>query len=392
MRSFYTLLNGGAFIIIVGLALSCNSPKENTAYRNFSITIRDSINIDHLDPLHLKGYDPESDNYLLSNAGIGIRQILRVNGNGAVIANFTIPEEGPNALLNPGSTGFLKDAIVIYDMEKGFVQLNPDHSIIPKAQVPYPHNYLFFPPHLPLIKQNGEEIYYLKPLVDEDFIDGMGEQFYRNYYNKPLLEKHNTNTNETRQFLEIPTQSIFKDGMNHGIYVPVIKNKGNDWLVSTWFDPYVFLFKENDEGITFEKTIDLQISGMINFQSVAMKNSEQFFNINEGKRAGNINVILFMDDYTLIVYRKGLTEEEQKEVKTNFPNQAEIEMEKRDAYYAVLLDKDYNVLDSNVKFPLGVHFPNVVNKDNKVVALKNPNLFDVEGNHVTLYKMELGFE
>ncbi|MDO6438716.1 hypothetical protein Q4534_14935 [Cyclobacterium sp. 1_MG-2023] len=71
---------------------------------------------------------------------------------------------------------------------------------------------------------------------------------------------------------------------------------------------------------------------------------------------------------------------------------AEIEMEKRDTYYAVLLDKDYNVLDSNVKFPLGVHYPNVVNRDNKVVALKNPDLFDVEENHVTLYKMELGFE
>jgi len=68
------------------------------------------------------------------------------------------------------------------------------------------------------------------------------------------------------------------------------------------------------------------------------------------------------------------------------------EMEKKDAFYAVILDKDYNVLESNVKFPNGVYYPNVVNKNNEVVALKNPDLFDVEENYVTLYRMELRFE
>ena len=99
-----------------------------------------------------------------------------------------------------------------------------------------------------------------------------------------------------------------------------------------------------------------------------------------------------MDDYTVIVYRKGLTEEEQKYIKTNFPNQNKIEMERKDAFYAVILDKDYNVLDSNVKFPMGVHYPNVVNKKNEIIALKNPDLFDVEENYVTLYRMELHIE
>ena len=392
MKSLYTILNSGIFFIALGLGLSCNSPKENTAQRKFSITVRDSINIENLEPLHLKGYDPLSDHYLLSNAGIGIRQIFQVNGKGAITSHFTIPEEGPNALSNPGSVGLLNGAIIIYDMEKGFVKLNPDSSIIPEAKIPYPHNYLFFPPHLPLIKQSGEEMYYIKPLIDEDFIDGMGEQFYKNYYSKSLLEKHNSKTGETKPYLEIPEQSIFKDGMNHGIYVPVIKNKGNDWLVSTWFDPFVYLYKENENGITFEKAIDLQITGMNNYQSVEMKNSDQFFDINAGKRPGNINDILFMDDYTVIVYRKGLTDQEQKDIKANFPNQTKMEMEKIDTFYAVILDKDYNVLESKVNFPNGVYYPNTVNKSNEIIALKNPDLFDVEENYVTLYRMELGFE
>ena len=392
MRSFYTFLNSAVFFIILGLVLSCNAPKENTAQRKFSITVKDSINIDNLDPLHLKGYDSESDHYLLSNAGIGIRQIFLINEKGAIVSRLTIPEEGPNALSNPGSTGFLKSGIIIYDMEKGFVKLNPDGSISPEAKIPYPHSYLFFPPHLPLVKQSGEAFYYLQPLVDEDFVDGMGEQFYKNYYNKSLLEKHNANTGETNQYLEIPEQSIFKDGKNHGIYVPVIKNKGSDWLVSTWFDPFVFLYKENEEGIIFEKAIDLQISGMNNYQPVDMKNSEQFFDANADARPGNINDILFLDNHTVIVYRKGLTEEEQKDIKANFPNQTKMELEKKDAFYAVILDKDYKVLDSNVKFPNGVYYPNVVNKNNEIIVLKNPDLFDVEENYVTLYRMELGFE
>ncbi|EPR69144.1 hypothetical protein [Cyclobacterium qasimii] len=392
MRSIYAFLNSAVFFIILGLVLSCNGPKENTAQRKFSITVRDSINIDNLDPLQLKGYDPQSDNYLLSNAGIGVRQVFRVNEKGAIVSSYTIPEEGPNGLSNPGSVGFLDGAIVIYDMEKGFVKLNPDSSISPEAKISYPHSYLFFPPHLPLVKQSEEAFYYIKPLVDEDFVDGMGEQFYKNYYSKSLLEMHNAKTGETKQYLEIPAQSIFKDGMNHGIYVPVIKNKGNDWLVSTWFDPSVFLYKENAEGILFEKAIDLQIPGMNNYQGVEMKNSEQFFEINEGKRPGNINDILFMDDYTVVVYKKGLSEEEQKDIKANFPNQAKMEMEKKDAFYAVILDKDFNVLDSNVKFPKGVYYPNVASKNNEIIALKNPDLFDVEEYFVTLYKMELTFE
>tara|TARA_R110001592_G_scaffold238127_1_gene497498 strand:- start:60625 stop:61815 length:1191 start_codon:yes stop_codon:yes gene_type:complete len=392
MRSFYNFLNRRAFLIILGLCLGCTAPRKDTAQRKFSFIVRDSINIENLDPLHLKGYDPESDQYLLSNAGIGIRQIFRVNDNGAIVSNFTIPEEGPNALSNPGSVGLLNGAIIIYDMEKGFVQLNSNSSISPEAKIPYSHSYLFFPPHLPLVKQSGGAFYYLQPLVDEDFIDGMGEQFYKNYYNKSLLEKHNANTGETNQYLEIPERSIFKDGKNHGIYIPVIKNKGSDWLVSTWFDPFVFLYKESAEGIIFEKAIDLQISGMNNYQPVEMNNSEQFFDINEGKRPGNINDILFMDDYTVIVYRKGLTEAEQADIKGQFPSETKIEMERKDAFYAVILNKDYKVLDSNVKFPEGVYYPNVVSNKNEIIALKNPDLFDIEENYVTLYRMELLFE
>jgi|GEM_PF-2255463 len=82
----------------------------------------------------------------------------------------------------------------------------------------------------------------------------------------------------------------------------------------------------------------------------------------------------------------------QGEFSITVTNSINIEMEKKDAFYAVILDKDYNVLDSNVKFPNGVYYPNVVNKNNEVVALKNPDLFDVEENYVTLYKMKLGFE
>lgn len=49
-----------------------------------------------------------------------------------------------------------------------------------------------------------------------------------------------------------------------------------------------------------------------------MKNSDEFYEHNDKIRAGNINDILLLDEYTVIVYRKGLSREEQIEIEDSF--------------------------------------------------------------------------
>lgn len=375
--------------LMFAISFGCNTGTSNSD-SGYSIKIVDSINVDYFGNLKLKDYDPNSDRYLLSNEGM--IPILEVNSAGDIIGNFEVSHEGPDAVPNPGSVGYLNGELLIYDMDKGFVIFNEDKSISNEIRIPYQHSYLVFPPHLPLMERKDEDVFYLKPLIDEDFIDGMGEKFYKNYYNKPLLEKLNLRTGDITTHLEIPDQSIFKDGMNHGIYIPIIKNRDKKWLVSTWFDPVIYLFEQNGEGFSFVREIDLQIEGLVKYESVSMKNSNQFFDINENTRAGNINDILLLDEYTLVVYRKGLTADEQAEIKAKFAEQDYIEIEKKDPFYAVVLDVNYNVVANEVPFPLGVYYPNVINKDNEIVALKNADLFSVEEDFLTLYKMKLNVE
>jgi len=377
-------------LFIVNLAvlffISCKSNEEKS-FPKISITVSDSIKIDYLGNLKLEGYDPQSDQYLLSNEGM--MPILEVDSEGKITRNHQISHEGPDAIPQPGGLGYLNGDLLIYDIQAGYHKLNRDNSVTQEIQVPYPHSYLVFPPHLPLIKRTEDEVIYLKPLTDSDFVDGMGEAFFRNYYGKSLLEKLNLKTGNTTSHMEIPSESIYKDGMNHGIYIPIIKNKGNYWLLSTWFDPYIYVYEEHNGEFHLIKTVDLQLDDLVAYEAVSMKNSDSFYDKNADIRPGNINDILWLDDSIVVVYRKGLNKNSVNEIKRNYPAEANVEIEKQDPFYAAVLDKAFNLIDKDVEFPYGIHYPNVVNTTNDIVSLKHPALFDVEENYITLYKMKL---
>lgn len=387
-NSFLRSFKVGTLILLLWVgSVACKSDRNNMEREDFQIVLADSINIDFLGNLKLKDYDPNLDKYLLSNEGMD--PLLEVDYNGNIIYVYSISSEGPNAIPNPGTAGYVDGNLFIYDMEKGLFKSNYDDTFSNEFKIPYQHTYLIFPPHLPLIKKTSEDLYYFKPLTDKDFTDGMGEKFYANLYEKPLMERLNIRTGELKSYLPIPDNSLFKDGENHGIYIPIIKNKGHEWLVSTWFDPSIYLYEEIGDSISFVKAVDLKIQGMVNYTSIPMSNSEKFYDINSNIKAGNINDILFLNDYTIVIYRKGLTESDQQKIKSNYPENSNVELERKDPFYAVILDKNYNVLQSDVMFPSGVYYPNIINKNNEIVALKNADLFDVEGSVITLYKLEL---
>lgn len=80
----------------IGAALfSCESNVSNSAKTNVSLSVVDSINVKFLGNLKLEGYDPFSDQYLLSNDGM--TPILEINPNGDILRDFKISQEGPDA-------------------------------------------------------------------------------------------------------------------------------------------------------------------------------------------------------------------------------------------------------------------------------------------------------
>lgn len=375
---------------LVGFFFVCCKSDEEKSVPKISIEVTDSINVDYLGILQLEGYDPGSDKYLLSNDGL--MPILEVSSKGEILRNHNISHEGPNAIPNPGALGYLHGDLLIYDMQAGYFKLNDDNSVSNELKIPYEHSYLVFPPHLPLIMRTEDEAVYLKPLTNTDFVDGMGEKFFKNYYSKNLLEKLNLKTGTLTSHIKIPDQSVFKDGRNHGLYIPIIKKKGNEWLVSTWFDPAIYIYEERGDEFILKKSVDLQINDLVKYETVDMEKSDMFFEINSGTRPGHINDILLLDGYTVIVYRKGLDKQAQNEIHNNYRENPNLEIEKKDPFFAVVLDKEYNIVSKDVALPFGVYYPNVVNNNNEIVSLKNPNLFDVEENYITLYKMKLNVE
>lgn len=58
----------------------------------------------------------------------------------------------------------------------------------------------------------------------------------------------------------------------------------------------------------------------------------------------------------------------------------------------MVLDKNYDVISSDVLIPYGVYYPNMVNNSNEIVALKNPEMFGVEEEFLTLYQIVLKFD
>ena len=147
---------------------------------------------------------------------MGMTPRLEVDAEGKITRNHPISQDGPDAIPQPGSVGYVNGDLMVYDMQAGYYTLNTDNRLNKELVLPYPHSYLVFPPHLPLIEWSEESATYVKPLEDSDFIDGMGEKFFRNYYSKALIERLDLRSGTVSSHMEIPSGSMFRDGQNHG--------------------------------------------------------------------------------------------------------------------------------------------------------------------------------
>src|SRR5690554_366674 len=119
----------GRFLVLVttiAFLSSCSSETDTTS-KNISIVITDSINVDYLGDLNLKGYNPHSDQYLLTN--MGMTPILEVDAEGRITRKHTISQDGPDAIPQPGSLGYVNGDLTIYDMQAGYFTLNTDNRL-----------------------------------------------------------------------------------------------------------------------------------------------------------------------------------------------------------------------------------------------------------------------
>ena len=81
-----------SFLIIGPTLFSCDTNVSDSAEKNVSLSVVDSINVEFLGNLKLEAYNPVSDQYLLSNDGMS--PILEVNSNGGIVRDFKISQDG----------------------------------------------------------------------------------------------------------------------------------------------------------------------------------------------------------------------------------------------------------------------------------------------------------
>lgn len=377
MNKFLTIL------LLVFTFCHCSSPDIQNKTNSYHFEISDSIKIDHLTPLKLRDYSPKTEAYLLSTEWNG--EVVELKSNGKVNTTFKIVEDGPNSISSPTGIGYLNDEITLYSMEKGFVQLNRKGEITNEYKIPYPHSYLFFLPYLQIFpSDNGYT--YLKPLQNTDFKDGMGEKFYRKYYKMPLLEHLDTTSQQTVSQMKFPATSNYSDGNNHGLYIPIIRKDKSNWFVSLWLENQIYVYKNINQSLQLDTTLVVPIEGMAKYKSIPLSKSEDFFEINEGTRAGHISDILFTDDFLLVIYRKGLTALQTQNIDDK---QKDLEIEKRDPFFAAIYDKKMNLLAPEVPFPPGIDYPSVANKNGEIVVMKKPELLEIEDDQLTLYLLKI---
>jgi len=375
-------------IILIGLTFfGCSSSGEKgISSKEYHFITSDSIKVDFLTPMKLRDYSPANETYLLSTEWNG--EIIEINKKGEVSSHFELSEDGPNAISNQTGIGYLKDEITLYAMERGFVQFDRKGQIIQEFSIPYSHSYLFFLPYLHIFpSENG--FTYLKPLQSADFKDGMGEKFYQHYYDMPLLERLDTLADQTEPAMKFPKTSSYSDGENHGIYIPIIRKKGPSWYVSLWLENQFYVYKEENNDLVLDTTVTVPIKDLIQYKSVAMSESEHFFDINKGIQPGHISDILLTENKIVVIYRKGLSAFQTQSVTSDGK---EITLEKMDPFYAAIYDSELNLLDPEVPFPAGIEYPSVVNDRGEIAVMKKPSHFETEEDQLTIYQLKLASE
>ncbi len=373
------------FLVSAFILSSCN--KESDKPLSFQIEKVDSVNIDFIGKMVFHDYDAKKKKYLLNSESPSVA-LIEVDENGQITYQFDLEDNGRNPIPGIASAGYVDDALYLDSYMFTFYKQKNSAEFVLDKLIPYEHTTLYMPVKLPVVKKTNEAVFYIKPLK-ESFREDQ-TTFYDRLYDQPLLEKHDLSTGKTHSYLKLPEESVFKSGLNHGIYVPTIKNVGNDWLLATWIDDKLFLYKEDGDSITFAKSIDLQIDGFVSFEGAALENGRQFYESNRDIVHGNVNGIFDLSDYIVVTYQKGMRSEDVLNYRAQYPGEvSDFEIQKQNRHYAAILDKSYNVLASNVQLPYGISFPIAVNEKDEILVKKNEEHFDQEEDVVTIYKLKI---
>lgn len=364
---------------------SCNSEKPETEKPiELALVVSDSIQIDFLGEMRLLDYDSVGDQYLLVSDQS--QKYLEVDAQGKIIHEVELSPDGLDAVSTALGYSYMDGKVVVLSAEKGYMKFESGKKT-DEVEIPYPFSAFMFYPKLDFFEMENKVMYpYLWP--DSKVIDFESGDFYQSMYREPIMQVLDVTTKDTLGTMYLPESSPLRDGKVHGFPIPVVSKKGDNWLLGMWLEPRFYVYGQDGDQFTYQKTVELEVPDWVGYKPVESAAAGTFFDQMQIVRAATFEDLLVMDNYVLAIYRKGISEQRLATIDQQSP-EGRIEIQRMNPYYVAVFDKNYDLIQADLSLPAGVHGPTVVNKNNELVTSKNPSLSSMEEDGLILYKMKL---
>ncbi|WPR73578.1 hypothetical protein [Algoriphagus sp. NG3] len=374
-----------AISTLVGCNLfSCSkSTESNSVSKSFTLEITDSVQIDYLGEMMLIDYDPDSDKYLLTTDVY--YEYLEVNDMGEILNHNEFNPEGIDAVETSLGLGYVDGKVTVLTQTGGYYQF-VDSSKVGEIPIPYSYQIFMFYPKLGVFRDKDKT--YFPSLWPETFAVNMEEgDFYKKLYRLPVLSSLDETHQDTMGVVRLPETSPLLDDQVHGFPIPVYTKTGNALLLSMWLEPRFYVYRQSGDKFEYERTVEVDIPGWVHYDPVPMDKAEQFFEGFSKKLSGNLTNFLKVGDNYVVVYNKGLSEEQVSAL--GQPNDGGLSRRKKNPNYAAIFDQDFNQLATDVPFPSTSNYPMVVNNEGELVVSKVAGLSETEDDGIILYKLKL---
>lgn len=372
----------GTAILALG---SCSSEKiESEKPVELVLEVSDSLQIDFLGEMRLQDYDPASDQYLLVSDQF--QKYLEVDGQGKIVHEVELSPDGLDAVSAALGYSYLDGKVIVLTPDKGYLKFESGKKV-DQVEIPYSFSAFMFFPKLDFFEL-GNKVMYPNLWPDSKVIDFESGDFYQSMYQEPIMQVLDLSTKDTLGTMYLPETSPLKDGKVHGFPIPVVSLKGNDWLLGMWLEPRFYIYRQEGDQITYQKTVELDVPDWVGYKPVESAAAGTFFDEVRKIRAATLEDLLVMDEYVLAIYRKGISEQKLAKIDQQTP-EGRVEVQRMNPYYVAVFDNNYNLIQADLTLPGGVNGPTVVNKNGELVTSKNPSLSKVEEDGLILYKMEL---
>lgn len=380
MRFNKLLLIPKCVMVFFICSISCTERKNSEESKSWgkSLELKDSIMLDYMEKLILMDATKGFDEFLALNPKTD--EILLFNIDGTVISSFKNERDSPKSVNDIFSVSFIERGILvggrplkltIFDREGNqnnevkIPSLTPRTSAVLQKQI---------------FSTNDNRILgHLNAYPDSAFTNGLM---------KPMLVLIDPeNELASKPLLKIPSQSKYSSGQFHGYVFPILWYSENKLFLAYSNEPIIYVFTYNNDELTLDKAIDLNISEFIQIIPSPTEDSYNFDKNHREMKPGMIWKIFTDDNQIYIMYAKGTPEDTFESAIHDKGNQFALES---NPYYLMVLDKDYRVLQKDIAIPYYISggFSSVSN-DGVFIGRKNPIFSEIEADHEIFYTYKL---